>query len=334
MVRHAVLLVACSLPFLSRGFSQGPQIITLTIQTQNRVQYRYDLTDPLKVGTEANVTAWRPAANFYPLADISDITEINGKRARGMVVLRGMGFNVARDAQAGQAIPDSPGRVAVYDGHFDILDDEGRPVGSIALNGIGGGPQAPGLPSGFGTLTITGGTGAFLGAKGQIVFVVPQGVAGSSRLASMAEDPAKRRINGGIPGGWFIQLIPLFRPEITIVSGSPAIFHGDDFSPVRSARPARAGELLIASVTGLGAVRGQAVLGESFAANPVAEVISPVGVLVNGKEAEVVNKIGWPGTTDRYRVDFRIPSGFAPGTATIQLTAAWIPGPAMDIPVQ
>jgi len=91
---------------------------------------------------------------------------------------------------------------------------------------------------------------------------------------------------------------------------------------------------LIASVTGLEAVRRQTVLGESFAANPVAEVISPVGVLVNGKEAEVVNKIGWPGTTDRYRIDFRVPSGLAPGTATIQLTASWIPGPTVNIAVQ
>ena len=104
MVRHAALFVAGSLPFLSHGFSQGPQIISLTIQTQNSVQYRDDLTDPVRVGTQAGVTAWRPAANFYPLTVISDITEINGKPARGMVVLRGMGSNVTRDAQAGQAI--------------------------------------------------------------------------------------------------------------------------------------------------------------------------------------------------------------------------------------
>src|SRR5437899_8698459 len=101
MLRHAALLVACSLPFLSRCFCQGPQIINLTIRTQNRVQYRYDLTDPIRIGTEAGVTAWRPAANFYPLADISDITEINGKPARGMVVLRGMGFNVTRASRLG-----------------------------------------------------------------------------------------------------------------------------------------------------------------------------------------------------------------------------------------
>jgi len=149
----------------------------------------------------------------------------------------------------------------------------------------------------------------------------------------MAEDPSKRRINGRVPGGWFIQLIPLFRPEINIVSGGPAIFHGDDFSLVSSARP-RAGELLIANVTGLGAVRGQTTLGDLFPANPLAEVISPVSVLVNGKEVEVVNQIGWPGTTDRYRIDFRVPSGLTPGMAAIQLTAAWIPGHEVQIPVR
>ena len=55
---------------------------------------------------------------------------------------------------------------------------------------------------------------------------------------------------------------------------------------------------------------------------------------VGGKEAEVINKIGWPGTYGLYRVDFRVPSGLPPGTATLQLTAAWIPGPEVKIAVQ
>ena len=63
-------------------------------------------------------------------------------------------------------------------------------------------------------------------------------------------------------------------------------------------------------------------------------VNSPVEVTVNGKEAEVINRVGWPGTYDLYRVDFRVPSGLPAGTATIQLTAAWIPAPEVKIPVQ
>jgi len=327
MERCSLLLLYCGSLFLSRGFAQSPNVVNLTMRIQNSVQYRDDLGDPVRVGTQPGVIPWRATANFYPLVGIADIAEINGKPARGMIVLRGLGLSVTRNAQPGQATADSPGRVAVYDAHIDILDDQGRPVGSIAVNGIGGGPQAPGLPAGFGTLPVTGGSGAYLGAKGQMA------ATGAFRLASMAEDPSNRQINGGTSSMWVIQLIPLLRPEIVTMSGMPAIFH-DDFAPVTAARPGRAGELLIANVTGLGAVRGQPTLGDLFPTNPIVEVASPVEVKVNGREAEVVNKSGWPGTSDRYRVDFRIPEGIAPGMAAVQLTAAWIPGQAVDIPVR
>jgi uncharacterized protein (TIGR03437 family) len=70
-------------------------------------------------------------------------------------------------------------------------------------------------------------------------------------------------------------------------------------------------------------------------ADPPYEIVnSPLEVTVNGKETAVLNKLGWGGTYDLYRVDFRVPSGLAPGTATIQLTAVWIPGPQVEIPVQ
>jgi hypothetical protein len=37
---------------------------------------------------------------------------------------------------------------------------------------------------------------------------------------------------------------------------------------------------------------------------------------------------------DIFRVGFRMPNGAAAGTAAIQLTAAWITGAAVGIPVQ
>jgi hypothetical protein len=53
---------------------------------------------------------------------------------------------------------------------------------------------------------------------------------------------------------------------------------------------------------------------------------------VNGNPAEVLNKIGWPGTTDTYRVDIRVPDGTAPGISTVQLT--FISGREVSLPVQ
>ncbi|MCL4785121.1 MAG: hypothetical protein KJZ70_19005, partial [Bryobacterales bacterium] len=71
-----------------------------------------------------------------------------------------------------------------------------------------------------------------------------------------------------------------------------------------------------------------------FSADPLQEVNSPVEVTINEKAVPAITKIGWPGETDVYRVDFQVPSDAASGAATIQLTAAWIPGPAVTIPIK
>jgi uncharacterized protein (TIGR03437 family) len=55
---------------------------------------------------------------------------------------------------------------------------------------------------------------------------------------------------------------------------------------------------------------------------------------VNGKSAVVLNKVGWPGTTGVYRVDFRVPDGTPVGVAAVQLSAAWIPGSETRIAIQ
>ena len=57
------------------------------------------------------------------------------------------------------------------------------------------------------------------------------------------------------------------------------------------------------------------------------------GRMTSGQLAEVATRIGWPGTTDRYRVDVRVPPGIS-GSATLQIEAAWIPGGLTIIPVE
>ena len=131
-----------------------------------------------------------------------------------------------------------------------------------------------------------------------------------------------------------LHVIPMSQPQIVTTSSGPAVFHAD-FSQVTAANPARAGELLILTATGLGPTRPGVDPGKPFPVGPpFLEVNSPVEVTVNGQAAEVVNKLGWPGLVDTYRVDFRIPEGTRVGTATIQLSAAWIVGPEVRIPVQ
>lgn len=149
----------------------------------------------------------------------------------------------------------------------------------------------------------------------------------------MAEDPANRRTYGGGRGHYIISLIPLSWPEIVATASGPAVFHSD-FSLVSSAKPARAGETLIVTATGLGPTVPGLTPGTPFPDNPVQQVNSPLEVTVNGKPADVLTKFGWPGTTDKYRVDIRVPDGTAAGIAALQLTAAFITGTAVSIPVQ
>ena len=155
----------------------------------------------------------------------------------------------------------------------------------------------------------------------------------STRPASIAEAPSNRRVNGGSSGHLIADLVPLYRPEIVTTANGPAVFHAD-FSPVTSAKPARSGETLIVTATGLGPTNPGLTPGTPFPDSPLQQVNSPLEVTVNGKGADVLNKIGWPGTTDTYRVDIRVPDGTASGTATLQITAAFIAGREMKIPVQ
>ena len=109
-------------------------------------------------------------------------------------------------------------------------------------------------------------------------------------------------------------------PDIVTTSNGPAVFHADS-TPVNDARPARAGEVLTLQATSLGPRRPRVG-------------ISPLEVTVGGKPAAVVKAVSWPALAETYQVDFRMPDGAAPGTATIQLTAAWVAGSEVKIAVQ
>src|SRR5205807_2633373 len=100
---------------------------------------------------------------------------------------------------AGQAMADTTrGRVVVD--NLEILKSDGSPIGTIAANGLGEGGPPLGGPSSLtsGTFAIVGGTGAFLGVRGQSGQAMPMTAQRiPSRHASITEDPANRRQNGG-----------------------------------------------------------------------------------------------------------------------------------------
>ena len=181
---------------------------------------------------------------------------------------------------------------------------------------------------------ITGGTGAFLGARGQMsVAAAAPGVV-TQRNASFTENPTNRQRNGGGTVRWIAHLIPMARPEVTMLPEGPAITHSSDFSLVTASKPAAKGEILSLFATGLGPVVPNVDPGKPFPASPLAVVNSPVEVTVNGKPTEVLGAVGYPGAADGYQVNFRVPPDTVRGPASIQVTAAWISGAAVSVPVQ
>jgi uncharacterized protein (TIGR03437 family) len=63
----------------------------------------------------------------------------------------------------------------------------------------------------------------------------------------------------------------------------------------------------------------------------LAVINSPIDVTVNGKSAEVLGAVGYPGTDGIYQVNFRVPAGTGPGAAAI---TPWIPGAPVRIQVK
>jgi hypothetical protein len=307
--------------------AQAPQSTTLEIEWENGVNYFADTADPTRLATSAG-TVNASVRNFMHGTAIADIVAVNGKPAKGSWVGKAQLVMLVPNPAPGQGIGDI-GRPVIGDIYIEILQNDGMRIGTIVGSGSPVGPPPPGSPAGFtGNLAITGGTGAFVGARGTLT-----GPPYTFRAASIQEDPANRRTHGGGRGRYIVNLIPLARPEVVRTSSGPAIFHSD-FSPVTSARPARAGDALILMTTGLGPTRQGTIGGTPFPQDPLQEVNSPVEVTLGGKPANVINKVGWPGTTDTYRVDIRVPDGVTPGMAALQMTVAFIQAPPVSLPVQ
>jgi uncharacterized protein (TIGR03437 family) len=174
-----------------------------------------------------------------------------------------------------------------------------------------------------------------------------------ARNASMSEDPSNRRV---FPNGhrvMVLQIVPLAPPAVVQTATGPAVVHGADFSQVTAAKPAKSGEILSLLATGLGPAQPACLSaggtggtantcagvtglepGDPFPSNPLAIVNSPVEITINGQPAEVQYAGGYPGTTNTYQVNFVVPAGTSTGSASLQLTAAWILGSPVTIPVQ
>jgi hypothetical protein len=333
VIRRAnVVITVISLAIAACHLASAQQpTTTLTIDLGNAVEYQGDTHDPSQFATKPNVTPSSGLGNNFGVATlIADIVAVNGQPAKGLYAGRSRVVSTSSTPTPGQAIADVA-RTAIREHILEILQPDGTPIGTIMAMGFSGGVPPPGQPAAErANWAIVGGTGAFLGARGQ----AEGGTGGvGGRAASMAEDPANRRINGDESGQIVLHIIPMVVPQIAATANGPAIVHSSDVTLVSPSKPAAANEVLALFATGLGPVRGVAT-GQPFPASPVAAVNSPVQVLVNGDPAEILAAVGYPGSVDGYQVNFRVPSDAAKGLASVQVTAAWIASAAVNMTIQ
>ena len=331
--KAALGATVCAAAFFHAGQAQVPPASVLQIDTVNAVIYFEDTGDISKYAADPGTpTPLTPGKIFNGQIGIADIQAVNGQPVTGVFTRVGRNIGLVTSPTPGHAIADVV-RNAALDIVFEILKSDGTPIGTIMASGFAGGAPPPGSPSQatLHNFAVTGGTGAFLGARGE---VGAEAASPGVRSASITEDPANRRQHGGGTQGWVIHLIPTESPEIAMLPGGPAITHSSDFSLVSASTPAAAGEILSLFARGLGPVNPGVDPGQPFPSSPLAAVNSPVEVTVNGKIAEVLSAVGFPGALDGYQVNFRMPPDTAEGPANIQVSAAWIAGAAVSIPVQ
>jgi hypothetical protein len=330
--------------YMPTTFAQAPSGSILHVELEKSTLYTRGYCSPPDQAMNSNKLP-TPAvtALIYGLA-IGDIVSVNGQPVKGTAMETINGPLIRPVMSPGTAIGDYASGASATSWELCFLNLDGTAIGTVHIDGNGaaaaaGAPLVPGAPKEilYSTWAVTGGTGAFFGARG--LWEAAQDSVSGERRTTDCEDPAYRRINAD-PGGnkrhGVLWLVPLEQPQIVVTGGVPAVYHSD-LTLVTAAKPAAAGEVLIAMATGLGPTRPGVDPGQPFPlfpGNPLQAVNSPVGVTVNQQPADVINAFGWPGLVDTYRVDLRVPDGTTAGQVSLQLSSAWIAGRAVNIPVQ
>ena len=331
---NAHAMIFCALVSWGTARAQVPPPSVLVLDFENTVRYYEDVSDPSRFATVPGPVPAASPKNFSAAVQFGDIVSVNGQPVKGTNTDYQRFLGLTPTPNSGDAIADAV-RIGIINRTFDILKQDGTLIGTLICSGLTGGLAPPGAPSPItqGSQTVTGGTGAFLGARGECgVGTPPNPVA--TRLASITEDPSNRRKNGGGRTRTVIYVVPMSWPQVVSTPNGPAVTHSTDFALVTASKPAAAGEILSLFVAGLGPTQPGVEPGQPFPLSPPAAVNSPVDVKVNGKSAEVLAAVGFPGAVDGYQVNFRVPADTAKGAATVQVSAAWTAGPSVNVLIQ
>lgn len=171
----------------------------LLIDVANLVNYNHDTFDIQKYATSEGISPNVRQPAFIDGIGISDVVAVNDQPAKGLAVYKYEKFDAVPAQTAGKAIADVS-RLSWITVAIEIQGADGTPQGTIMAQGFAQGAPPPGSPAAqtVANWTIMGGTGIFAGVRGTAGNAAPPGQAAQNpRQASIVEDPAFRRANGG-----------------------------------------------------------------------------------------------------------------------------------------
>jgi hypothetical protein len=319
-MRQTRFLVAYFLGAVAFGqtIPTADQPVVISVEGDNYVIYRGTTFDLTKIAKDQNPTTSAQTA-FLTFVNVGDVRTVNGKPSKGLYTSQGPAAMPYRaNPQPGQPISDMDAG-GMLQCVWLIHSAEGKYIGTLLDAGITGADHIVG-----------GGSGAFLGMTG--IHLVTEAIT-PQRQAANSEDPSNRRIHGGGRFRDVFYLYPKTRPAVIATAGGAAVFHQDG-KIVSIANPAQSGEVMTLYATGLGPTSPAVVFGQPFPQGTLCTVNAPVEIAVNGKASEVLYAGGFPGGTDQYQVNFRLPSDLNTGNGSLQLTGAWVAGPQIAIAIK
>ena len=177
----------------------GPPGRILLIDVANLVNYNHDTFDIQKFATSEGIAPNVRQPAFINGIGIADVVAVNDRPAKGLAVYKYEKFDAVPAQTSGKAIADVT-RLSWITVAIEIQGADGTPQGTIMAQGFAQGTPPPGSPAAqtVANWTIMGGTGIFAGVRGTAGNAAPPGQAAPNpRQASIVEDPAFRRVNGG-----------------------------------------------------------------------------------------------------------------------------------------
>jgi uncharacterized protein (TIGR03437 family) len=252
---------------------------------------------PAKAAAKMSVTSTASSAGLTP-----GTTTISGAvNANKAPVLTPHGTVSNLNAKVGAAL--APGTIAAIYG--SELSSAAEPT-----------PTVP-LPTTYkGTSVLVGGLEApiYYVSSGQINAQIP------AELAPDKEYQVLVTVDGALTAPDTISLSSV-QPGVAAFANGRIIGQHGDFSLIDSNNPARSNEPIVVYLIGLGETNPKVASGRAApSTEPLARVVSPVTVTVDGREAEIFFAGLTPGAVGLYQINFRVPAGSRTGELPVVIT--------------